>query len=283
MMNKKIEAHINAIFENVQNNNRTLEVKEELLANLNEKYDDLIKSGKSEEEAFALVISSIGDIDNLLKDMGVSADYKPLHSNKKQIIRGVFVSLGIALYVISIIPIIALTLILPEFGISSNLAESLGLLSMIVIASVATGFVIFGNIIGKTDYVKSNNSFVEEYKEKLAVNNDRTKLKNAITSSLWSLIIIVYLAFSFLTSLWHISWIIFLMGACLQQFIEYIYSTAEKRKNIWHGILWTTTTILYFVISFSTGWTWSWMIFLLAIALQQIIRLTILMKKSKEV
>lgn len=71
-MNKRIETHVNALFANTAEESHILDIKEELLANLNEKYEDLIASGKSEDEAFALVISGIGDIDNLLKDIGQS-------------------------------------------------------------------------------------------------------------------------------------------------------------------------------------------------------------------
>ena len=71
-MNKRIETHVNALFANTAEESHILDIKEELLANLNEKYEDLIASGKSENEAFALVISGIGDIDNLLKDLGQS-------------------------------------------------------------------------------------------------------------------------------------------------------------------------------------------------------------------
>lgn len=70
-MNKRIETHVNDLFANTSSDIHILDIKEELLANLNEKYDDLMISGKNETEAYALVISSIGDIDSLIKDIGL--------------------------------------------------------------------------------------------------------------------------------------------------------------------------------------------------------------------
>lgn len=270
-MNEKIEAHVNALFANTPKGSCVLDVKEELLANLNDKYNDLIISGKSEDEAFALVISGIGDIDNLLKDLGQSPQYQPLEIAKNQQTRGILISIGIALYVLSIIPVI----LFERMGDSN-----LGIVFMIVICAAATGFIVYGNSISKMKYNKMDNSFVEEYKEKVVVDNNRSKLRNAITASLWSLIVVFYLAISFITHWWHISWIIFLVGGCIQQFIVYVFAKPENRGNLWHGILWTATVILYFIISFTTrAWAWSWMIFLMAVAVEQIIRMIILWKK----
>ncbi len=271
-MNQRIEAHVNALFTNRPNASQVSDIKEELLSNLNDKFDDLILSGKSEDEAFALVISGIGDIDNLLKDLGESPDYQPLEIEKNQQKRGVFISIGIALYVLSIVPII----LFEQMGNSA-----LGVVSMFVVCAAATGFVVFGNSIGKTKYSKTDNSFVEEYKEKVAVDSDRKKLRNAITSSMWPLLVVVYLAFSFITNWWYVSWVIFIIGACVQQIIVYKFSNSEKCKNVWHGILWTATTALYFIISFAVNaWAWSWMIFIMAVAAEQIIRLLIIWKRA---
>lgn len=271
-MNKRIETHVNALFANTPNGSHVLDMKEELLANLNDKYNDLITSGKNEDEAFALVISGIGDIGNLLKDLGESPEYQPLEIAKNQQTRGIFISIGIALYVLSIVPVILLN----QTGDSN-----IGVVFMFIFCAVATGFIVFGNSISKIKYNKADNSFVEEYKEKIAVNNDRGKLQGAITSSMWSLVVVFYLALSFITGWWHISWIIFLVGACAQQLIVYAFAKPEKRGNLWHGLLWTTTTVLYFIISFTLDiWAWSWMIFLAAVAVEQIIRLLVLWKKA---
>ena len=67
-MNKKIEAHINELFRDIPKEPNVFEIKEELLSNLNEKYNDLMAEGKSDDEAYSLAISSIGDINGLLYD-----------------------------------------------------------------------------------------------------------------------------------------------------------------------------------------------------------------------
>lgn len=271
-MNKRIEAHVNALFANASGDTHIMEIKEELLANLNEKYEDFIGSGKDETEAFALVISSIGDIDSLLKDMGKSSTYAPLEIEKNSQKRSVFISCGVALYILSIVPLIWYG----RFGF-----HEIGLALLVLICAIASGLVAYGNSISKSKYTRANNTFVEEYKEMVSINHERSKLKGAISSSLWSLIVVLYVIISFLTYWWHITWVIFLLGACLQLIVMYYFAGPTGRKRIWHGILWVSTLIIYFIISFALyAWSWSWTIFFMAVALEQIIRLLIIMKES---
>lgn len=266
-MNKRIEDHVNALFANAPKGSNVADIKEELLANLNDKYNDLITAGKSEDEAFALVISGIGDIENLWKDLGEAPEYHPLEIEKNQQKGSIFISIGIALYILSLAPVIFFS-------------SRIGLMGMFLLCAAATGFIVYASSIRKINYTKTDNSFVEEYKEKIADDNDRKRLRNAMTSAMWSLIVVFYLAFSFLTWNWTWSWIIFLIGACLQQIISYMFTDPARRRNLWHGILWTITVIIYLSVSFATwAWAWSWMIFLIAVAVEQIIRLIVLWKK----
>jgi MFS family permease len=272
-MNKRIETHVNALFAYTSSDSHVLDIKEELLANLNEKYDDLIVSGKNETEAYALVISSIGDIDNLLKDMGQSTTYMPLEIERNTNKRSVFISIGVALYILSIIPLIWFS----QFGIAEY-----GLILLILICAIASGFVAFGNSISKSKYTRANNTFVEEYKEMVSINNEKNKLKGALSSSMWSLVVVLYFLLSFFTTWWHISWIIFIIGALAQLVILYGFADHLEKKRLWHGILWVATVIVYFIISFSiNAWAWSWTIFLMAVAIEQIVRLFLIWKNAE--
>lgn len=59
--------YVNELFENESKSMRTDEFKEELLANLLDKYYDLLESKVDDERAYNKVISSIGNIDDLFK------------------------------------------------------------------------------------------------------------------------------------------------------------------------------------------------------------------------
>ena len=267
-MNKRIEEHVNALFGDAPQNRRVLDIKEELLSNLNEKFSDLTAAGKSGDEAFGLTIESIGDIHSLI---GGAGDTMTFESEKDRHVRGICVSAGAALYVLSF----ALLVLLNFFGVDNII----GFTAMLAVCAVATGFIVYGVSIGigRAKYAKKNNTFVEKYREKAADGERRAKLRGAVSSAMWSLIVVVYLAFSFMTRLWAVSWIIFLLGACAQQFLVYCFAEPHRRKNLWHGVFWTLTVIAYFIISFAFGvWAWSWMIFLAGAAVEQAIRLAVL-------
>ena len=78
----KIEEYVDELFENVPKNKKTMDFKEELLANLIEKHNDLVQSGMDEEAAYNKVIGSIGNIEDLFEE-DVVKETKESSSKKK--------------------------------------------------------------------------------------------------------------------------------------------------------------------------------------------------------
>lgn len=81
-MNEKLRKHIDLLFLDAPKSKETMEVKEELAANLFEHCLDLVESGKSEEEAFAIVISNIGDVKELIQNLKDSSSIEGNTSNE---------------------------------------------------------------------------------------------------------------------------------------------------------------------------------------------------------
>ena len=69
-MNDKLRKHVDILFAAAPRNQKTAEIKEELLTNLNDKYNDLMSNGYDSTAAFHIALSGIGDIDELLKECG---------------------------------------------------------------------------------------------------------------------------------------------------------------------------------------------------------------------
>lgn len=65
-MNKRIQNYVDDLFKQLPKNESILETKEELIVNLNEKYQDLISEGFTQEEAFRKVAAGVGDIEELV-------------------------------------------------------------------------------------------------------------------------------------------------------------------------------------------------------------------------
>lgn len=261
-MNERIQNYVNELFEDAPKKRSILEMQEELISNMNEKYDDLLRQGKSEEEAFSLVQAGIGDIEALIADVA-DVDRRSFAATATSNRRGsLLIAIGVALYFIAV----AAMILMEEFA---GLGE-LGVIVFLCIAAVATAIVIYGASMKKKPYSREDDTFVEEYKEKMSMSDKTSRMRGALSSTLWILIVLTYFLVSFLTRSWHITWVIFLIGAVLQQAVESII----RGKFLSGGIIWTSTVIIYLIISFWSGyWHLTWLVFLAAAAVQQIVRL----------
>ena len=69
MMNMRIRRMIDEIFADMKMTAENLALRDELLANAQARYEDTVRQGRSEEEAFAQVAASLGDVQSLLREM----------------------------------------------------------------------------------------------------------------------------------------------------------------------------------------------------------------------
>ena len=66
-MRERLIEYIDGLFSGAALNMRNAEIKEEILQNTLEHYDDLLSEGKSEQEAYDAVIQGIGDVRPLVE------------------------------------------------------------------------------------------------------------------------------------------------------------------------------------------------------------------------
>ena len=69
-MKDKIKSVISDLFENAPQTQEITELQEEMISNAEEKYEDLVQRGFTEEQAYTMVMGSIGDIQELLSEYG---------------------------------------------------------------------------------------------------------------------------------------------------------------------------------------------------------------------
>lgn len=172
----------------------TDDIRQEILQNTLDRYDDLIAQGKSPEAAYRLAIGGIGDINEII---GSSVSAMPQTVEKpfaatpvwKKILRAA----AICIYIISPIPLFVLS----EMGM-----ETLGLCGTLAIVAVATALIILAG--GKS----------AKKPDQQNVHEPESELHKAINSAVGILGLCVYLAISFATGAWWITWLVFpIMGA----------------------------------------------------------------------
>lgn len=69
-MYEKLQKRLDDLFRSVPSSKKVEDLKEELMANLIDRYNDLIENGKSEDEALKTTMEGIGDVDELKKAIG---------------------------------------------------------------------------------------------------------------------------------------------------------------------------------------------------------------------
>ena len=205
-MNEKLRRYIDDLFANAPSTVRAVELKEELFQNLTDKYNDLIAEGKSEEAAYNIAIASIGDVDSLISGLSGTKSVESQASKKRS---GIFVSIAIALYILSPVPVIWIQ-------------NEAGVVLLFLFVAVATALLIY-NGVTREKYVKTDDTMVEEFKEWKQNGKQKGKAVNAIVGSFWLIAVCVYIVVSFMTGAWHITWIIFLIAAAVSSLIKGLF------------------------------------------------------------
>ena len=194
------------------------EIKQEILQNTLDRYDDLIDQGKTPEAAYRLAISGIGDINEILGSAPQPAsNFDAFYSQKtnteddaeKKKKRAV----AIGLYITCVIPVIAL----------SNIGNGgLGVCLMFLMIAAATALLIMASDKDDDD---------EADEKALMPKTPQQELKNSISKFIGAIGLAVYLILSFATGAWHITWLIFPIEGCLKGLINAIIDLKEACKH----------------------------------------------------
>ncbi len=174
------------------------EVKQEILQNTLDRYDDLIAQGKSQEAAYRLAISGIGDIQEIL-----GGDEEPARqptsgvpaAPQKKVWKTILRAIAIALYIMCPIPLFML-------------GDEIGLYGLLTFVAVATVLMV---ICGKDK--------PEEQPSQPTAYSPKQELHKGVSSVVWSIGVCLYFIVSFLTGAWYITWVIFPLTACVKGLI----------------------------------------------------------------
>ena len=224
-MEDKLRRYIDEIFEETTPTKKTIELKEEMLQNLEDKYKDLIAEGKSPEAAFNIAVAGIGDVSALLRQLEAGFICEPEKEAYEAARRksAMLTAVAVMLYILSVLPL----LVLGQF--SSRLSDALGIPLLFVIVAIATGLLIYNNMT-KPKHYKESDTMVEEFREWQSDTQGRRQMRGAISSALWSLILVLYFIISFTTGAWHVTWVIFIIGGVIESFIN-IFSALKAKKG----------------------------------------------------
>lgn len=212
-MEDRLKKHIDGLFENAPWTKKTVELKEEMLQNLTEKYFDLTNEGKSEDAAYNIVVAGIGDITELIIDLEENEMRDPEVYEKARQKSALLTAVAVMIYILSPIP----GIITSSFGF-----DNIGGILFLIMVAAATGLIVYNNMT-KPKYVRTQDTMVEDFKEWQSDRNDKRSLRRSISAALWSVICALYFIISFTTMAWHITWVIFIIGGAVEAFISIFF------------------------------------------------------------
>ena len=224
-MKQELRKHVDGIFADTVPTKKAVELKEEMIQNLEDKYNDLISEGRSEDAAYNIAIAGIGNVTALLSELDSDINAALWRRQEDEAARkksAMLTAIAVMIYILSVLPLILLSLLAPW-----NLVPAIGIPIFLVMVAAATGLLIYNNM-SKPQYEKESDTMVEEFMEWQAETHDRRQMRKAISSALWSIIISVYFIVSFTTGAWHVTWVIFVIGGAVESFIEILTSLKKK-------------------------------------------------------
>ncbi len=224
-MNERMRSHIEKLFEDAPKTRKAFELREELLVNSEERYQDLIATGVSDDDAFRHVISSIGNVNELFQGLAQvkSEDKAELEARAKKV--AIIKTAAVGLYIFSV----ALFLSFSLFDIYSSLELStIGLILMVFIDIIPTCMLVYvANLYPK--YQRKEDTIVEDFKEWKSDNKKAKSIRGAVSMIIWSATFLLYFAISFATYAWYATWIIFIAAGCVQAIAELIFRIKEMK------------------------------------------------------
>ena len=218
ILNSKIRNYVDVLFADVPRTKKALELKEEILSNMSERFDDYIAEGKSENVAYSLTLSNMGDIDQMLKEVMPDADFvKEAAMYRKRNARNT--AIGVSLYILGAMFLIGFATF-TDASSNSLFAETFGLLVLLFFAAIATGLIVYTFMSTPPEY----KDYDDKKKHEFVIHPSKSKkILDSILSIYWTLITFIYLAVSFVTMKWGITWIIWILAAVFGQIIQTVF------------------------------------------------------------
>ena len=249
-MREQLEQYVNLLFAGAAD---AEDIKQEILQNTLDRYDDLVAQGKVPEAAYRLAIAGIGDINEILGTnvpRNVVSHLVTVEEDGDTPTKRLLRAVAVGLYTLCPMPLI----VLGDMGM-----DTLGLCGTLAIVAVATVLIMLGA--------------KKENKESQKENDTRTPLQKGISALIWALGLAVYILWSFTSGAWYATWVIFpilaaldsLIGAMIQKQEANSYQGVQPnqkliRRNI-GKLIWAIGVAVYFIFSFVTrAWFISWLL-----------------------
>ena len=198
-----IRNYINAMFSSLPKTPEILRLQAEMMENMEDKYHDLIREGKSEHEAVGIILADIGSAENLKAELGITdvapqptQDHSAFLTQRAAFQRkfAIAIASGVVLCICAII----------AGAVCDAFTHNDGLTCLAFFVPIAAAVAIFVYFGIREDWYENR------YKEIYHESEPESKgFSDAIAAIIFPLAVVIYLILGFVFDLWHPGWIIF--------------------------------------------------------------------------
>ena len=228
-MKEKIRQHFNEIFADAPRTRKALDLKQEMMQSAIDKYDDMVADGYSEEDAYQSVIASIGDVTELFPEVEEKNLFMLSEKDRKKKAMLTAVSAGLYIFAGAVFFVFGM---ISEIGNAPYELTGLGFVFTLIICIPPTVMLVYAANMYPNYNKKEEQDMVEQLKELKYNSNKEKAARRTINSLIWTIALVLYFLISFETFDWHITWIIFLIAACVQQIVKLIFELKTEEKHL---------------------------------------------------
>ncbi len=206
-MRNKLILYVDLLF---AGNPNTEDIKQEILQNTLDRYDDLVAQGKSPEAAYSLAISGIGDISEIIgsaASQGASDNQSGAKGKKNEGDSKLLRAVAVALYILCPVPLFIIQ-------------NEIGLCLLLVMVAVATALMVISN----SQKRKEQNVYVIHL-------TPQQKLRKSIRSVINTAGLVIYFVISFATGAWFITWLVFPIAATISELVGACMDLKEEKNE----------------------------------------------------
>ena len=225
-MIETIREHIDNLFAEAPKTRKAVDLKEEITQNTIEKYQDLLAEGYSQEDACQIVLDSIGDVTELFADLKESSSSTLSDGDRRK--KATLRAVAVGLYLFAGAVFLSFQIL---DGIRFSTYIDLSMLSLVVTVLLCippTCMLVYAACM-YPDFRRTEDTLVETYKEKAYLRSREKAVRSSVSSIIWLLTVTLYFIISFATFHWEVTWILFLVGGCMQAIAALIFSL--RRDN----------------------------------------------------
>lgn len=220
-MLERIRGYIDDAFADMPDTEKVLDLKQELYANLSDKYHAQLDKGKTPQEAYNAAISSIGDIQQLVESVRDPSAGVIVLSPQERKKSALLTAGAVMLYILSPVAVIVL---------GSRGDGVMGVVCLLAMVAIATGMLIY-NDMTKPKLLKLQEEMLEEREYLMGGTAQEIMAFRAFNGVLWSITTALYLACGLLFNWWGTAWLLFVMAAAVKNIVRY-YLILKREKQL---------------------------------------------------